>query len=717
VVIESFPIISGNQKLVVEDFQRFSQAFNDILLRKVPTAKYVRFVFNEEHLRTLLSKEDCIDDLVVLFRSVCEDVDRCGLCSSFIMIPFGLSEGVTVVALVSKPDPLFIKRVSDDWLIDVRNKAGREFLLLKQARMDDLTGLFNLSNLHLLLDSPSAAPSVQLILVEISAKYRSYQQGTNHLYSCVSNLKTFIPEGGVIHYLGNSLFAVVLEFQGDGDKSKLVTSLVAFLKREGFARVHVGTSHRNKTACQDEKIRSGYQLLDEAWTALRAAAKRGPFGFCDFALIAHPEKHKLIKPKTNLIRRLRRLWKNSDHFCLVYFRSDNRGGSVDERVWPFLDKGTAVLAENDLIVFLDQSEGHTALQWAEKIVRNWSDFDANRTVSAGVACFPYNDFKKSEIPYNCCKALAHAAFFGKAGVALFDAVSLNISGDIYYGDGDLLKAVKEYDRGLRCDKSNVNLHNSLGVTLTMMNKFSAAKSCFKDALKLDENSFMALYNIGLGELNSDRKKEAITYFKRALDCDFDEDIDGLMLKNDLKCQIGILASETADYQVALDYLLPWYETCQSVGEAGRAVYNIGKSLYGLGQSRKAMEWLQKALRNNEFDSRAMNLLGQVYYNEGEGEEVALSLCTKSVELDPGNLPHRLVLAKVQIQCGMFLGARENLKKCLKDQELRAESQLYLAQCYMGIGQHKRALNWFKKVGPPRKKQAILYNKIKQYFET
>ena len=80
-------------------------------------------------------------------------------------------------------------------------------------------------------------------------------------------------------------------------------------------------------------------------------------------------------------------------------------------------------------------------------------------------------------------------FYGKSSAAVFDAVSLNISGDIYFGDGDLAKAVKEYKRGLKCDSRDVNLHNSLGVALAMMNKLSSALQSFKKALALDERQF------------------------------------------------------------------------------------------------------------------------------------------------------------------------------------------------------------------------------------
>ena len=708
-----FPAISDNQKLVADDFKRFSQTFRHILLRKVPTAQNVRFIFNEEELKTLFGKGESVDDLVALFRSVSNrSVEGRGIYHDYLMIPFDLTEETTVVALFSRVDPLFNKRVGDDWLSDVRNEVRDHFLLLKQARIDDQTGLFNSSNLYSILDNPLATQPVQLLVVEIPARSGSFQLVASHLHKCVLSLQTCIPEGAIIHYLGNFVFAVLIEFQSENNKSKLANSLIAYFKREGFSRIHVGTSCRGRIDSDYVSGKTGRQLIDEAWTASRVATKRGPFSYCDFGLFAHPEKHPLVRPDSNLIRRLRRLWQESEHFCLVHFRSDDAGYSADQIVRPHLKKGTIVASETDLLVYFEGDSRDTILEWTENIVRHCRDIDGNKTVSAGVSCFPYSDFKKSEIPHNCLKALAHAAFFGDAGVALFDAVSLNISGDIYFSDGDLVKAVKEYKRGLKCDKINVNLHNSLGVTLALMGRFASAENCFEEALKLDEKSFMALYNLGLGELDSDRKVKAIAYFKRALACVVEEGMDESVLENDLKRQIGILASETGDCQMALDYLLPWHQTCEVTRLAEGVAYYIGKSYFALCQPMKAMEWLQRALRSYEYDDRAMHLLGQVYFEEEEGDDIALSLCQKSAELDPDNCVYRLDLAKIQLHCNMLPEAIGNLKQSLKSLELRTESQLFLAQSYLKIGQHKRALNWFNKVKSVNGANSDLYDNLK-----
>ena len=52
---------------------------------------------------------------------------------------------------------------------------------------------------------------------------------------------------------------------------------------------------------------------------------------------------------------------------------------------------------------------------------------------------------------NACKALDHGAFFGPDACVVFDAISLNISGDRFYQSGDLNAAIDEYHFALTLD--------------------------------------------------------------------------------------------------------------------------------------------------------------------------------------------------------------------------------------------------------------------------
>jgi tetratricopeptide (TPR) repeat protein len=207
---------------------------------------------------------------------------------------------------------------------------------------------------------------------------------------------------------------------------------------------------------------------------------------------------------------------------------------------------------------------------------------------------------------------------------------------------------------------------------------------------------MALYNLGLAEQARRCKTTAYRFFQLAFSHYNKEDGDGTLF-DDLRLQLGILAGDLEKHQEALQYLEIWWENNKNSPRAGRVLYHLGKARYGVGESRQAMVDLQRALQFNEFDDRAMNLLGMLYLKENEGNEIALALCRKSVELEPNNTFYRCNLAEVQLQCGMPLAAREHLYRCLRNKHTRPKAQLLLGRSYAQEGQERRANTWFEKI--------------------
>ena len=104
---------------------------------------------------------------------------------------------------------------------------------------------------------------------------------------------------------------------------------------------------------------------------------------------------------------------------------------------------------------------------------------AEQTVTIGIASYPIITFKKSDMIDNACKALDHATFFGPGSAVAFDGISLNISGDKLYENGDIQGAIDEFKRALEMDPSNVNVHNSLGVCYGLQSEYESALEEFK----------------------------------------------------------------------------------------------------------------------------------------------------------------------------------------------------------------------------------------------
>ena len=229
-----------------------------------------------------------------------------------LLLPFTVDQGRVVVAHVSGLDPLVIKRAAKDWLADTQLAAFRDFLYLKQARTDAETGLFNSANLFCLLDTLSDYQLLHLVLVELPPRNRSPRDAFQNARKAAFVLQGFAG-GGLLHHLGQCVFAILLQNPEKEESAvRFGSSLVASLKREGFHRVHIGSSSgtkeaRTETAKRDARDR----LLAEAWSALQTAGRRGPFGFCEYSVLAHPEKHPLCPFKESLARKIRRKYRGA----------------------------------------------------------------------------------------------------------------------------------------------------------------------------------------------------------------------------------------------------------------------------------------------------------------------------------------------------------------------------------------------------------------------
>lgn len=613
----------------------------------------------------------------------------------FLMFSFEVGSDDRVVTVISEADTLFLEKVSEDWLLDTLTVTERDFLLLKQGWVDPQTGLLNISHLIHLLDTIPEEDRLHIVLIELPPQRSSYYHALRHKKKCTSDLRNLLRHGSSsLHYLGHSTFAMVFTKADAVQSTDIEKGLVPFLRNRGLRRVHVGTSSMVITS--EDQYPSARRVLDEAWTALRHASRKGPYSYSDYAHLAHPENHLLAPPPPGLTRRIAGVTRSLGMFSLVLVHSDDKSCAARTFLTEHIGDPRVFFYGDDILVLLDTKGPEEAVDFVSELQQRLRQVDGLPTVSAGIACYPCADFKKSAMLQNCRKALLHAAYFGPSSAAVFDAVSLNVSGDIYFSDGDLAKAVGEYRKGLQCDSSSVNLHNSLGVTLAMMNKPAAAMRSFEEALGLEKNNFMALYNLGLAEAARNNKDKALDLLEKAYD-NFDHEEGESATLNDLRLQMGELAADTGRNNDALIYLSAWRDELGDATQLGRSCYHLGKALLWLEKRREAMVELQRALHYNEYDDRAMHLLSLAYFLEGEGDEVALSLCRKSVELEPLNDDYRLLLAEILIQCGDTEEAKEHLYRCLRKKHCRPEAQLLFCRLYRQKGDLKRAETWLEKL--------------------
>lgn len=676
------------------DFFRFSREFIQTIHANIPTIDTIHFL-DPVSQQPAVSTEEKKDEKIR--REAILEATGSGcpvLKGGMLFLPFPVLE-TTVIAQVSGLDDYLIRKVGNDWLDGLLSNLLREFLMMKRACVDPLTGLLSSLYLEEYLDSVEETQKCTLILLSVYPKSISSFSAKKYQHRTVSLLKTFVTNRFPLFYLGQSCFAIVCENREDGFAARFAPLLVNFFKREHCSRVHVSTvSFNRETSSYDASIPISEFLMKKAWTALHVASRRGPFAFCNSSSLENLDTHPLAPPSSRLKRWLQNTTRNCDSFSLLQFASakEEMKESIVEGAG---EKGKFIVGGNAYYLFYPSVSHKKINTMAQDIIAIFAKkCPGSSLVNAGVSIYSAAEGSKSNQLLNSQKALCHAAFLKDGSVVICNALSLNISGDIYYGDGDLVRAVREYKRGLMIVPEDGNLLNSLGVCYAQMNRHKAAVDCFKKACKSKEDRFMAFYNLGLEQQIQEENIDAITSFSSALDCSLAKEQENV--RKDISFQLALLYTQEQLYEKALEFLLPWFESEKDVESAGRALKYLGKIYAGLGQNGQAMKYLQRAMRYDEYDAEVLGILGEIYLIENEGDDIALRFCEKAVELSPDSLDLQIRLAKAQAQCGDFMAAVKTLRPCLRNRKTRLVALKQREVMANELGQNRAAVKWKEK---------------------
>lgn len=608
-----------------------------------------------------------------------EDDNAISLC-----LPLGGCSPVAVLLLVG----VAARKWPAEALQREIEALGRHLAVFREYYADPLTGLANSLLLQRQVEESLARDNRGvLLLVELYPPGRDAEKAWGYLQKAGRYLASLFGAAARLFHLGSGIFALLWDENEMADAQQAATLLLNRLRREGFVRAHIGMRQLART--------TEAELLDEAWQALAVARKRGPFG-----LAVHEEAGAASPFPTlsrNEQRKVAAWWRGKERFALVLVRQDQEAASnhFTKRLRAVLDKSDAsylLLSQREALVFLDGAGSTEATKWTRRFRKGMAQ-SAGATFSMGIALYPCHSFTKAQLPVNCRKALQHAEFFGPGSQAIFDAVSCNISGDVYYNGGDITRAVREYRLGLALDPANVNLLNSLGVAYTQLMRPRMALQCFEAALRHEQGNFMALFNLGFLHLHRQETAKALDCFERALASNNHH--------FDLLLQLGKLYCRQKRFAEAAKLL----ERCvtdgnleeRRNGDRAAAWRLLGEARAGLGENKKAILAFQKVLSFTHRDAQALSMLGELYAREKEGDEIALSLCQEAVTLDSAHGEHWRRLAWVQWSRGDADAAIASLKQCLQLDRKNSAALFWLARIYREQGRLKEAHRLYEKV--------------------
>ncbi|MFW8601450.1 tetratricopeptide repeat protein [Desulfobacterota bacterium M19] len=564
---------------------------------------------------------------------------------------------VIVAVIIGGPPTLYAN--SPSWFIERGRQVRRELRLIKTWSMDPMSGLLNAAHLRQkinFLANPTSRPDWlpspadqeaedQLLLIEIAHRGQDASQTLANISRTGAYLDSLLGGISPLHHLGAGIFALSCPGTNEPEAQKLGYSILRKLKRHNIIKAHIGIAPIDPME-QNIKTETACQPLSQAWQALRTAKKRGVFALCSSAALS-PKNNQLppIAPET--MSALKNLWRGVNQFSIILLKHEIiRETSFPERVLSLMGAdAVAIPAGTDkCIIYLAGFDDQEAEEWAHNLSARLKKLQLG-TFSQGLASYPCPGFKKIDIPMNAEKALSHASFYGPGAITAFDSVSLNISGDIYYNEGDINSAIREYRLGLNLNPDNINLLNSLGVIYAQIERYKKAIPLFEQITAIKPRDFMALFNLGFAHLRGSDNVTALKYFEKALAVD-DSCFDLLLQLGQLYCAQGqykkaikVLrraegeaAGHTREDNHPWEYCEPWLESGNDLGHDQVYRY-LGQALRGEGQYREAITCLQRAIASNNRDALSLSMLGELYAMEKQGINIAVDLCRQAVEIN------------------------------------------------------------------------------------
>ncbi|SHI06592.1 tetratricopeptide repeat protein [Desulfofustis glycolicus] len=694
----SFPVSPVNGSLCLTDFSLLASRFKRVFFALVPTATDTRFLLIPADLPSTEKQQE------QPWLTVARHAAQTGLpkkeSPDSLYFPMCGAEREVLVAEVSGVDPLVLEKATDEWLADTGQALSDELKKIKGEFLDPITGLYGCNLFFEAVTEAIDRQDLHLVLIEALPPSRSIRDRFSPVLNTGSLLKNYNRRSFPLFHLGMAVFAILVSDQQRINLSSFCLSLITALKGHGCRRVRCGCTSVSLQRGDGRLLHDHPRLLlDEAWQALQVACRRGPFAFCDYDTLINPEHAPLRPISRSLIAKVRRRCRQLDVFSLVLFTFDFQkkvgadvlldAGCETRHMLPFAD---------GYLVIVGDARTDEVRAWAVGMIeRICSNKGADYSLSAGISAYPEHGSRIAEIINNTRKALLHAAFFGPRSVVVFDAVSLNVSGDVFFAEGDWNAAVREYRRGLDRAPADINLLNSLGVTYALMNRTGDAVRSFTRVIDLEPDNFMALYNQGLGRQAVGQYRQAAASFSRAREVYNPEDTDQAGAIDDLLYQLGICFFHLGNYVSCMDMLTAWHARQGAVKSAGACCRYLGISAYHRQHFPDASRWLQLALAHDKFDAESLSLLGDSYRILGEGDDIALRLTEKAVEIAGPEPVFLLRWGRALAACGKYDQAIEQFRRCAAVRKTRIDAWLEIGTVYGLQGRYRQARRYIKKL--------------------
>lgn len=270
---------------------------------------------------------------------------------------------------------------------------------------------------------------------------------------------------------------------------------------------------------------------------------------------------------------------------------------------------------------------------------------------AGLACWPFLDFRPADMLECARKALEYALLLPAPHVGIFDSLAMNISADKRHCRGDVFGAIEEYKLALLADGDNALAWNSLGVCMASLGHNAEARRHFEEALLRTPDDPALAYNLGAVCQSLHDIESAGKHFRACVE----------LAPSHLYAEVRL--GQLAEAAGELDEARTRFESAAVLNPQSALPHrHLARLAQRQGKRDDVREHIHQALLRNPRDAVALNLMANLYLDGGEDPELAEALARQSVAQRPDRKNAWLVLARALEAQGRRAEARDVLLK-------------------------------------------------------
>ena len=192
----------------------------------------------------------------------------------------------------------------------------------------------------------------------------------------------------------------------------------------------------------------------------------------------------------------------------------------------------------------------------------------------------------------------------------------------YYEQGELEKAIAEFEIAIELDPEDAEAHRNLGTAYGEQNKWEEATVAYEKAIELAPDFGEAYGDLAAAYFNLGKPAEAVTAGEKGIELN----PEYAMSYNNL----AVVYGSQGNLDQAINLLTQAIEVDPDCADAH---YNLGYAYEGLGQPQDAVAEYQEAIRADPDYADAYENMGSVYAQQGQLDE-AISWWQKTLEIEP-----------------------------------------------------------------------------------